>query len=219
MECDICRGRKLFEQILIIPTENEVQGGYIGITVCSSVCLSAVLCPALNFISVWCWLTIFGKWVYHNETMCHVHSWFWYDVDLWPQGLYSVNDMFSSPAHNYFLFWLWLTIFGTCIYHHERMYCVHSWSRYDVDLWPQGKIYRVFLVCSYLTWTSVCFDIGLPYLAHESNTMRECVVYVHDPDNILTFDLKVKFIGFMTWLCVRATAFLSFDIVILCLAL
>ena len=36
------------------------------------------------------------------------------------------------------------------------------------------------------------------------------------PDTTLTFDLKVKFIGFMTWLCVHATEFLSFHIVILC---
>ena len=33
-----------------------------------------------------------------------------------------------------------------------------------------------------------------------------------------TFDLKVKLVGFIIWLCVQATAFLSFDTVILCLA-
>ena len=48
--------------------------------------------------------------------------------------------------------------------------------------------------------------------------MRRCVKYIHDPDTTLTFDLKVKFIGFMTWLCVQASTFLSFDKVILCLA-
>ena len=32
--------------------------------------------------------------------------------------------------------------------------------------------------------------------------MRGCVKYIHDPDSTVTFDLKVKFIGFMTWLCV-----------------
>ena len=48
--------------------------------------------------------------------------------------------------------------------------------------------------------------------------MRGCVKYIHDPDTTLNFDLKVKFIGFMTWLCVQASAFLSFDIVILCLS-
>ena len=46
--------------------------------------------------------------------------------------------------------------------------------------------------------TSVSFDIGIPYLAHGSITKRGCVKYIHDPDMTLTFDLKVKFIGFMT---------------------
>ena len=50
------------------------------------------------------------------------------------------------------------------------------------------------------------------------NMKRGCVKYIHDPDMTLTFDLKVKFIGFMTWLCVQASPFLSFGIVILCYA-
>ena len=67
---------------------------------------------------------------------------------------------------------------------------------------------------NFLFW----FDIGLPYLAHGCITMRRCVAYIYDPNATLTFDLKVKFIGFMTWLCVKATAFLPFGIlVILCL--
>ena len=75
-------------------------------------------------------------------------------------------------------------------------------------------VYRNHPLCPSVCW----FDFGLPYLAHGSTTMRGCVKYIHDPDTTLTFDLKVKFIGFMTWLCVQASAFLSFDIVILCLA-
>ena len=63
--------------------------------------------------------------------------------------------------------------------------------------------------------TFVCFDISILYLAHGSNTMRQCVTNIHDPDTALTFDLNVKIIGFLTWLCVWSTAFfLSFDIVI-----
>ena len=46
-------------------------------------------------------------------------------------------------------------------------------------------------------------------------TMRRCVAYIHDPNTTLTFDLYIKFIGFMTWFCVRVIAYLSFDIVIL----
>ena len=51
-------------------------------------------------------------------------------------------------------------------------------------------------------------------------TMRECVEYINDSDMTLTFDHKRNFFNdmFMTWLCVRAAAFWSFDIVILCLA-
>ena len=72
--------------------------------------------------------------------------------------------------------------------------------------------YIGFLSCL-CVWsiTSDCFDIGIPYLAKGSITMRECVAYVHNPYVSLTFDLKVKFIGLMTRLCVRATAFMSFD--------
>ena len=62
---------------------------------------------------------------------------------------------------------------------------------------------------------SVCFDISIPYLAHWSIIMRECVTFIHDPN---TFDLEVKFIEFLTWLCVWATAFLPFVIVIPILA-
>ena len=64
--------------------------------------------------------------------------------------------------------------------------------------------------------SSVIFDIGIPYLTHFI-TMRGKVKYIYDPDTMFTFDLNVKFIGFMTWLCVQASDFLS-DIVILCLA-
>ena len=49
------------------------------------------------------------------------------------------------PAHNFSLLWRhWLTIVGTWVYHHEMMCCVHSWSRYVFNVWPQCQIYRVF---------------------------------------------------------------------------
>ena len=44
--------------------------------------------------------------------------------------------------------------------------------------------------------TFLWFDIGSPYLAHGCITIRQCVAYIHDPDSMLTFDLKVKFKGF-----------------------
>ena len=66
--------------------------------------------------------------------------------------------------------------------------------------------------------TNFWFYTGIPYLAHGSITMSGCVAYIHGPDTMWTFELKVKLVGFIIWLCVQATAFLSFDTVILCLA-
>ena len=132
------------------PSVNEFQG---GIFVCPSVCADSW--PAPNFSLVWHWLSIFDTLVYHHETMCRVHSWSRYDLELSPEGqIYRVFDMFSCPAHNLFLDWLWHAISGTWVYHHERMCQVHSWSWYDLELWPQGKIYRVYdmALCSGLTF-------------------------------------------------------------------
>ena len=52
--------------------------------------------------------------------------------------------MFSYPAHIFFLVWHWLTIFGTCVRHYDRMCRVHTWSQFDIDLWPRGHINRVY---------------------------------------------------------------------------
>ena len=119
-----------------------------------------------------------------------------------------------------FFNWHWFTIFGTWVYHQEKMWHVHSCSLFDVDLWPQGHIYRLLSCLHVRPVTSLSFDIGIPYLTHGSIIMRGCVKYIHCPDtSTLTFYLKVKFIGFMTWLYVQTSGFfLSFDIVILCLA-
>ena len=99
--------------LIIIPPLNEVQGVYRN-----------------------------HLWVYHHEKMCRVHSWSIYNLELWPQGqIYRIFDMFSWPSYNLFLFWHWLTIFGT--------------------------------------W---CIPI------------RQCVAYIHDSDTTLTFDLNIKII-------------------------
>ena len=57
----------------------------------------------------------------------------------------------------------------------------------------------------YIFW----IDIGLPYLAHGCITTVRCVVFIHDPDSMLTLDLKVKFKGFCH---VRPVTSVSFDI-------
>ena len=194
---------------------NEVRGGG---GICLSVCLSVCLCrfvSAHNFFLVWHWFTLFGIWGYHHDTKCRVYSWSRYDLELWPQSqIYRGFDMFSCPVHNFLGVWHWLTIFGTWVNHHETMCRVHSWSRYNLDLWPQGQIYRLLghirllLSCLHVRpVTSVCFDIGISYLTHGSITMRGCVKYIHDTVTTLTFDPKVKLIGFMSWVCVQASAF------------
>ena len=126
--------------------------------------------------------------------------------------------MFLCPAHNYFFIWQWLTIFGIWVFHHEKMWHIQLCFWFDVDLWPQGQIYRLLSCLHFRLVTSVRLDIGIPYLSHGSITIRRCVKYIHDPNTMLTFDLKVKFIGFMTWCCVQALALLSCDLLLLCLA-
>ena len=59
--------------------------------------------------------------------------------------------------------------------------------------------------------TFLWFDIGLPYFAHGCITMRRCVTYIHDPDTTLNFDLKVKFIGFLTCFHVPPITFFWID--------
>ena len=87
--------------------------------------------------------------------------------------------MFLCPTHNFFSFDIGIpylahgsiTRRGCIVYHQERMFCVHSWSQYDVDLWPEGQIYRVYdmALCSGHSFLS--FDIGILCLAHECITM------------------------------------------------
>ena len=113
---------------------------------------------------------------------------------LTSRSMYRVFHMFSCPAYIFLLIWQWLTIFGTCVYHHERMCHVHLWYCFDIELWPQGQIYRFLSCLGVQPLTSVCFVIGIPYLAHGSITMRWCVAYIHAPDVTSTFNLKV--IGF-----------------------
>ena len=91
------------------------------------------------------------------------------------------------------MIWQLLTIFGTWVYHHEKMWHVHSCSRFDADLWPQGQILKAFVMSS-------CSTCNFCLLWHW-HTIFGTWVYHHDPNTILTFDLKVKFIRFDTALC------------------
>ena len=117
--------------------------------------------------------------MYHHERMCSVHLWSQYNVDLWPQGqIHRVYNMFSCLAYNYLLIWHWLSIFGTCVYHYERMSRVHLLSRIDIDIWPQGGIYRFLSILCVQTatfggfrhWHTIFGKMGLSPWEHVLRT-------------------------------------------------
>ena len=110
-----------------------------------------------------------------------------------------------------FLVLHWLTIFGTWVYHHETMCCVLSWSNTTLNFDLKVKFIG-FLTC-FCVWpiTFFWFDFGIPYLAHGCITIRWCVAYIQDPDRTLNLDLKVKFIGFLKCFCVRPITIFCFD--------
>ena len=69
-------------------------------------------------------------------------SWSWYNFDLWPQGqIYKVYDMALYLWLSFFVLWHSHTLFGKWVYHHGTMCRVHSWTLYDLDLWPRYQNY------------------------------------------------------------------------------
>ena len=75
------------------------------------------------------------------------------------------------------MLWHWFTIFGTWVYHQERKCRSHSYSRYQVDHWPQSQI--DMSLCSGYN----LIDLVIEYLAHECSTMEWCVTCIHDHYN------------------------------------
>ena len=71
--------------------------------------------------------TMFGMWVYHHGTMCHMHSWPLYDLDLSHQYESYIFTMNLSLARFSLLFDRGIPNFGLWVYHHETKCFVHSW--------------------------------------------------------------------------------------------
>ena len=71
--------------------------------------------------------TMFGMWVYHRGTMCRMHSWPLYDLDLSPQYESYIFTMNLSLARFSLLFDRGIPNFGLWVYHHETKCFVHSW--------------------------------------------------------------------------------------------
>ena len=53
------------------------------------------------------------------------------------------------------------TLFGKCVYHHGTMCRIHSWTLYDLGLWPQYQNYIFTMVLS-LARSSLFFNKGIP---------------------------------------------------------
>ena len=63
-------------------------------------------CPTRNFTLLWHWHIKFGTRVYHHETMCLIHSWSQYDINLWVKcQIYWVFDSISCLGHSFFVLW------------------------------------------------------------------------------------------------------------------
>ena len=194
----------------LYPTWKKFRGIFfnhsVRLSVRPSVC--AYSCLDHNFFIVWHSLIISGTWVYNHKTMCRVHSWSRYDLELWPQSqIYRVFDIFLCPFHNDFLFDIGLPDLA------HGSITMRRYDKYihvpDLMLTSDFKVKFIGLLSCFHVRpvTSVSFHIGIPFSAHGSITVRECVKYIHDPNTTLTFNLKDKFIGFMAWLCVLASAF------------
>ena len=170
-------------------------------------------CLTCNFCLLWHWHTIFGTLVYHHERMCQVHSWSWYDIDLWPQGqIYRVYDMALCSGLSIFVFWHSHTLFGTWVYHHGTMCHVHSWTLYDLDLWPQYQNY-IFTMDLSLARCLCSLTKAYQILAYGCITMRKHVEYILYLSMTLTFDLYVGGGEYPFW--VLLTIFILFILVYL----
>ena len=199
----------------------EVQGGLykhsVRLSVCPSVCAES--CFGHNF----CWFDIGLSYLAHASITIRRSVVYIHDPDTTLNFDLKVKFLgfltcFLCPFHSF--------LFDICLpYVAHGSFTMRRCDKYihvpDLMLTFDFKVkFLGILSCLHVrTVTSVGFHIGIPYLAHGSITVRECVKYIHDPNTTLTFNLKVKFIGFMTWFCVQGSAFLFYNIVILCLAL
>ena len=83
---------------------------------------------------------------------------------------------------------------------------------FPIRFWPQGQ--RLLSCLNVWPVTSVSFYIDITYLTHGYITMIGCVKYIHGSD---TFSQGQIYMVYDIVLC-SGHGFLSFDIVILCLA-
>ena len=114
-----------------------------------SVCLSVEICVrSITFVLPWHWPIILGSWVYHHEKMCLVHSWSWYDVDLWPQGrICRVYDMALCSSHSFFVLWHSHTMFDMW---DDVLYIHDLYMTLSFDLYVGGGEYSQWVLLTVL---------------------------------------------------------------------
>lgn len=97
----------------------------------------------------------------------------------------------------------------------KRLYPPPPWTKFrEGELSCPSASLSVYLyvcLCSFVTghYLYCCFDTGWLYLALWCTTMRQFVAYIFDPNATMIFDFKVKFIKFLTCLCVQSVTFFA----------
>ena len=101
------------------------------------------LCSGLSFFIFWHSHTLFGMWVYHHGTICHVDSWTLNDLDRWPQYQNYIFTMDISLARCLCS----LTLAYQRWFLHETMLCTFLTSVWTLPLtymWVAGGILSEF---------------------------------------------------------------------------
>ena len=71
--------------------------------------------------------TLFDKWVYHHGTMCRIHSWPLYDLDLWPQNQKYIFTMNLRLGNIVFALWRrLLNLAHGCITMWQKVVQIHD---------------------------------------------------------------------------------------------
>ena len=107
---------------------------------CQTVSVYPWLCvrPTAFFVLWHFSRTMFGMWVYHHGTMCRMHSWPLYDLDLSPQYESYICTMNLCLARFFLLFDRGIPNFGLWVYHHETKCFVHFWPLTYMWWWWGG---------------------------------------------------------------------------------
>ena len=152
-------------------------------------------CPGHNFFVLWSRHTIFGIWVYHYETMCHVYSWPLYDLDLWPQDKkYQFFNMNSCLGHNFFVLCHRHPVFGRWMHHHAMMCHVLCLSVCPSACFNSCLGHNFFVLWSMHTISSI-----FVYQYERMYCIHSWPIYDLWPYD-LEFDLNVKGISSLTWI-------------------